>query len=221
VSARVPAGVTRQELARFARSGAGARVGFGRRPALLIVDVTRAFADDAYPLSIGPDAPTVVAAIRRLLLAARRAALPVIHVTGSPLVVADSIWTRKHARPSAARRMADPRAHAILPPLRPAAGEPHLVKTKPSAFFGTPLGSVLVARRVDTVIVTGLVTSGCIRATAVDAFSHGYRVVIPEECVGDRVRLSHDVSLFDLRMKYADVLPLARVLRAIGGRGGA
>jgi maleamate amidohydrolase len=215
---RGPTGVRRDELARFARSGAGARVGFGERPALLIVDVTEAFTNEAYPFAIGPDAGAVVAAIRRLLAAARAASLPVIHVTGSPLAATDTVWTRKHSRASAARLMRDPGAHEIVPALAPRPGEPVLTKAKPSAFFGTMLAPLLTFHRVDTIVLTGLVTSGCIRATAVDAYSYNYRVIIPEDCVGDRVRLSHDVGLFDLRMKYADVVPLRSVLRAVARR---
>lgn len=88
-------------------------------------------------------------------------------------------------------------------------------KRRPSAFFGTELASLLVHHRVDTVVLCGMVTSGCVRATAVDAFSHGLRVVIPEECVADRVRLPHAVALFDIDMKYGDVRPAADVVAAL------
>ncbi len=93
-----------------------------------------------------------------------------------------------------------------------------VTKSKPSAFFGTPLASMLTYLGVDTLVVTGMVTSGCVRATVVDAFSHNYRVVVPIECVADRSATSHQVNLFDMDMKYADVLPLADVLAHFGRR---
>jgi nicotinamidase-related amidase len=114
----------------------------------------------------------------------------------------------------------DPLAHesAEIPPeLAPRPHEPVIVKTKPSAFFGTPLHSMLTFDHVDTLIVTGMVTSGCIRATVDDAFSHDYRVVIPTECVADRAQIPHEVNLFDMDMISADVVPLADVLRHLGG----
>ena len=117
--------------------------------------------------------------------------------------------------------MRNPEAHEIPELIEPAPGEVVLTKSKPSAFFGTQMASLLTYFRVDTTIVTGMVTSGCIRATVVDAFSHNYRVVVPIECVADRSETSHQMNLFDMDMKYADVLPLAEVvahLRATGRR---
>jgi len=87
-----------------------------------------------------------------------------------------------------------------------------ITKTKPSAFFGTPLASILTYLGIDTIVLGGMVTSGCVRATVIDAFSHNYRVIVPLECVADRSPTSHEVNLFDIDMKYADVLPLAEVL---------
>jgi nicotinamidase-related amidase len=105
----------------------------------------------------------------------------------------------------------------IPPDIAPRADEPVIVKGKPSAFFGTQLHSMLTYQAVDTLIVTGMVTSGCVRATVDDAFSHDYRVVIPEECVADRAEVPHRVNLFDMEMISADVLPLETVLRHVAG----
>ncbi|MGQ0571586.1 MAG: isochorismatase family protein [Armatimonadota bacterium] len=215
VRVRTPRGVRADELARFRRSGAGASVGFGDRPALVIVDVTRGFTDEAYPFAIGPEAPAIVRSIARLLDAAREVSIPVIHVTGSPAAAMHNLWVRKHHGTGPRDRLLDPRAHEIVPAIAPGAGEIVLTKSKPSAFFGTMLAATLTYYRVDTVILAGLVTSGCIRATAVDAYSHNYRVIIAKECVGDRVRLSHEVNLFDLSMKYADIMSLRGVLQAL------
>ncbi len=105
----------------------------------------------------------------------------------------------------------------ILEELRPRKNEFVIAKDKPSAFFGTPLVSRLQYFNVDTLIITGMVTSGCVRATVVDAFSHNYFIIIPEEGVADRGDISHQVSLFDMHMKYADVLHLPEVAAYLQG----
>jgi nicotinamidase-related amidase len=104
----------------------------------------------------------------------------------------------------------------IDPRIAPAPDEPVLVKSFASAFFGTPLSSLLASAGVDTVIVTGASTSGCIRATAVDALQHGYRAVVPREAVGDRNPAAHEANLFDLDTKYADVVSLEETLAYLG-----
>jgi nicotinamidase-related amidase len=194
----------------------GRRSGFGERPALLVVDVNYAFADDRFPLGVAHGFE-VAERIGELLRAARAAQLPVIYTTGTPTV---NQAERGHwkSRPRALDpSLPDP--HAIVPAVAPLEHESVVRKRRPSGFFGTELASLLIHERVDTVIVTGLVTSGCIRATALDAFSHNFRVVIPEECVGDRSQLSHKVSLFDLHMKYGDVLPTADVIAEVERHG--
>ena len=108
--------------------------------------------------------------------------------------------------------MLRPEAHEIAPILKPQPGEVEIVKGKPSGFFGTSLASMLAYHSVDTVMVTGMVTSGCVRATVVDAFSYNYRVIVPIECSADRGDISHQINLFDMDMKYADVIPLDEVL---------
>jgi maleamate amidohydrolase len=114
--------------------------------------------------------------------------------------------------------MRGPEAHEIADTIKPEPKDIVVTKSKPSAFFGTPLASMLVYLGVDTLVVTGMVTSGCVRATVIDAFSHNYRVIVPLECVADRSPTSHQVNLFDIDMKYADVLPLADVLAHLDRR---
>jgi maleamate amidohydrolase len=97
----------------------------------------------------------------------------------------------------------------------PAAGDPVYVKRASSAFFGTPLLTFLTARRVDTLVVVGCVTSGCVRATTIDAVSYGFRTIVPEQCVGDRAEAPHATNLFDIDAKYADVLALDEVLESL------
>jgi nicotinamidase-related amidase len=92
-----------------------------------------------------------------------------------------------------------------------------LVKKYPSAFFGTPLPSQLVSMGVDTLIITGATTSGCVRATVVDSLQHGFRTIVPEECVGDRAEAPHRANLFDMATKYADVMPVEEVLEKVRG----
>jgi maleamate amidohydrolase len=186
-------------------------VGFGERPAVLVVDMARAFVEDAYPTGNSRLARPAVAAIARLLAAAREAQVPVLYTTYSAREFAFG-WARWKGSALSDPLMHRETAFEIVPELAPQAGERVIVKTMPSAFFGTALASLLTFLGVDTCIVTGMVTSGCVRATVVDAFSHNYRVVVPEECVADRGELSHKVNLFDIHMKYGDVRPLAHVL---------
>ena len=108
--------------------------------------------------------------------------------------------------------MDDPAATEIDPRIAPIDGEIVLMKKYPSAFFHTHLVSLLIADRIDTVILTGCSTSGCVRATAVDAVSYGYRVAVPVETVSDRWQAPHEASLFDIDVKYGDVVPLSEVV---------
>jgi nicotinamidase-related amidase len=132
-----------------------------------------------------------------------------VYSTGSPSEkeVERGRWKSRGSDPLARA----PEAHTVWPEIKPEPDDVVVAKKKPSVFFGTPLQSYLTYWNVDTTIITGMVTSGCVRATVVDAFSHNYYVVIPEECVADRGDISHRVSLFDMHMKYADVLPVAQV----------
>lgn len=199
-----------EERALYGRGGWGGVSGFGVRPALLVVDMYTAFVDPEYPYA-SPDAPAAVDAIGRVLRQARASGVPVFYSRGD---IARN--TAERGRWKGAGRdqpvMARPEAYQITPALAPLPTESIVVKTAPSAFHGTYLLGLLVHHNVDTVIVTGTVTSGCVRATAVDAFSDGFRVVVPVECVYDRGRTSHKVALWDIYTRYGDVLSVAEVL---------
>jgi maleamate amidohydrolase len=187
------------------------RAGFGRRPALLVIDVNVGFTDPASPLLC--DLEGVVAAIDRLLGEARRAALPVVYTTvayGEGDRIAAAAFIDKV--PALLTLAAGSRWVEIDPRIAPQPGEPVLNKLFASAFFGTPLASLLTATGCDSVIVTGASTSGCVRATVVDALQHGYRPVVPREAVGDRDPAAHEANLYDIDAKYGDVVSLDEVV---------
>ena len=190
------------------------RAGFGEKPALVVVDVNRGFTDPASPLVCKLDG--CVAAIARLLDAFRTAELPVIFTT---------VCYDDFGKQAAAVFLEKIPALTVLEPgspwveidarIAPADGEPVLSKYFASAFFGTTLASLLSSAGADTVVVTGASTSGCVRATALDALQHGYRVVVPREAVGDRNAAAHEANLYDLDTKYADVVSLDDVLASV------
>jgi maleamate amidohydrolase len=187
------------------------RAGFGRTPALVVVDMSIGFTDPGSPLHC--ELEDVVTSIKRLLAATRAAGFPVVYTT-----VAYDDAARERAAvfidkvPALLALEAGSRLVEIDPRLAPRPGEPVVRKLFASAFFGTPLASLLAAQQVDGLIVTGASTSGCVRATAVDALQHGYRVVVPREAVGDRNPAAHEANLYDIDAKYGDVLPLDDVL---------
>ena len=214
----VPDIIPPDERARYAKGHMGRRVGFGARPAILVVDMTRAFTEDRFPLGCSAAGAPCAGAIRTLLDVARPLGLPLVY-TRYDAFAADAEWGRWLDKGTGAEPdslMRGPEAHEIADLLKPQPRDLVVTKTKPSAFFGTPLASMLTYLAVDTLVVTGMVTSGCVRATVVDAFSHNYRVIVPLECVADRSATSHQVNLFDMDMKYADVVPLAEVLAHFG-----
>lgn len=195
----------------FAKAGMGGELGFGEKPAVVVVDMSYGFVDSRYPLGASEMGYPTVRSIRRLLDTARARHLPVFFTTGRERTTPSEKghWKTANNLPSEAGL---PGPNEIVEELGPLEGEPVIEKMRPSGFFGTNLVDQLIFHRVDTLIVTGMTTSGCVRATVVDAFSYNYRVVIPEECCGDRAVVSHKVSLFDMHMKYADVVSLDTVL---------
>jgi len=187
------------------------RAGFGRRPALLVVDMSVGFTAPESPLHC--DLEDVVDAIGRLLDAARAARLPVVYTT----VAYDDAGKERAAVfiekvPALLALESGSRYVEIDSRLAPEPGEPVVKKLFASSFYGTPLASMLAAQQVDGLIITGASTSGCVRASAVDALQHGYRVVVPREAVGDRNEAAHEANLYDIDAKYGDVLPLGEVL---------
>jgi maleamate amidohydrolase len=183
------------------------RVGFGKRPALIVVDVNVGFTDPGSPLVC--DLDDVVAAIERLIEATRAAGLPVVFTTVSYDEAAKRTAAAFIAKvPALLTLEAGSRWVEIDSRIAPMPGEAVLNKLFASAFFGTPLASMLAAEQCDSVIVTGASTSGCVRATVVDALQHGYRVIVPREAVGDRNLAAHDANLNDMDAKYADAVSL-------------
>jgi nicotinamidase-related amidase len=201
----------------YTRSGIGGRVGLGQRPALLVVDFQYGFTETSSPLGGNLDAE--IGATVSLLELARERGLPVAFTTVAFQEGQRDrlVWLRK--MPSLATLVAGTRVCEIDGRVKPGAGEPVFEKQAASAFFGTSLIAFLQAGGVDSLIVTGCVTSGCVRASVVDAVSWGYRVVVPAECVGDRASAPHDSNLFDMDSKYADVVSLESVLGALNGSG--
>ena len=183
------------------------RAGFGRRPALLVIDVNVGFTDPASPLVCELDG--VVAAIGRLLDEARRAQIPVVYTTVS-YTEGDKTTAAAFIEkvPALLTLEAGSRWVEIDPRVAPLPHEPVLNKLFASAFFGTALSSLLAAAGCDSVIVTGASTSGCVRATAVDALQHGYRPLVPRDAVGDRNPSAHEANLYDIDAKYGDVVSL-------------
>ncbi len=195
----------------YATSGFGRSLGFGARPSLVVVDFVNAYLERDSPLYANAE-DTLVAA-RRLLDGARRAAAPVVH-TRVAFPVGDGDrgpFFRKAA--GLAVFVGDGPLAQIAALLRPRPDEAVISKRSASAFFGTGLADLLRGQRVDTVLIAGLSTSGCVRATAVDAVQHGFIPVVVREAVADRDPRPHEASLFDLQAKYADVVSLDEALR--------
>ena len=166
-----------------------------------------------YPTSCGENAYAAIEPTKRLFGAARAAGLPIFYSTGD---------TRPESKPgfvTATRRKRAgaglPDDYSIRPEFKPMPGDVVITKQRASAFYGTPLAAHLTQLGVHTVIICGETTSGCVRASAVDAYSAGYHVVLAEECCFDRVMLSHKVNLFDLHHKYVDVMHTDEVVAAL------
>lgn len=191
----------------------------GTRPALIVVDMTRAFVDGRYPTGWSETGYPAAAANRKLLDAARPAGIPIYFTKGYPFADYQPTPGQRGLWKMGGRATPDPSlppGDVLVEELAPMAGDVVIDKgSKPSGFFGTPLTSLLIYDKVDTCIVTGMTTSGCVRATVLDAFQNNFNVVIPHEACADRSQLSHKVSLFDLHMKYADVVSVDETIAYI------
>lgn len=198
----------------YAGAGFGAGLGFGARPAVLVVDMVRAYVDPSSPLYAGVE--DTVEPARRVIEAARAAGVPVLYteVVYGPGGRDGGLFFRKVP----ALKIFEGRTAAgrILPELAPAPDDVVVTKQYASAFFGTSLASTLTALGVDTVIVMGYSTSGCVRASALDALQHGFVPVVVRDACGDRDARPHEANLFDLRAKYADVVASAEVVAHLG-----
>lgn len=193
----------------YQAAGFGGALALGSKPALVIIDFVRAYLDRDSPLYAGVE--DALEHCVRLLGAARSAGIPVLHtnVSFTPGGVDGGVFFRKVAALRAFERGSP--MGAFAEGLEPVASEPVITKQYASAFFGTSLASTLTALGVDTVLIAGLSTSGCIRASTVDAMQYGFIPVVVREAVGDRDPGPHEANLFDLQAKYAEVKSLAEV----------
>ena len=203
----------------YAAAGLGQAVTVGSRPAILVVDFSCGFTDPE--CTLGADMSAEVEATRRLLDAGRARGLPVIFTTigYEPSLKDGGLWLQKV--PSLGDLQIGGRWVEIDPRLEPREDETVVLKKGASAFFGTNLPAILVSQGVDSVILCGATTSGCIRATAIDLLQYGYPTLVPRECVADRAQAPHEANLFDINAKYADVVPLDDVLEYVATVPGA
>lgn len=199
----------------YQKQGFGHNSGFGERPCLLIVDFVNGFADPAQ--FGGGNIDDAITNTSVLLAKAREMQLPVAFTR---VVYADDgsdagVFCLKAPNLVALTEHAP--ASQVVTELEPSNGEYVIAKTQPSAFFGTNLAAWLIARRVDTVLVTGCTTSGCVRASVIDSMSYNFRTIVVSDCVGDRAIGPHEANLFDMEQKYADLMTAAEVAGALDG----
>lgn len=194
--------------------GFGSRVGWGSRPALLVIDMMQAYFTEGSPLCL-PDR-TAVDGCARLLAAARACGVPVVHtrVAYAPGLADAGLFVRKV--PALALLTEGEPLGRFEPDVAPTLGETVVVKQYASAFFGTSLASTLRAANRDTVVVCGVSTSGCVRASATDALQHGFASMVVGDACGDRTPAVHDANLYDLAAKYADVVTTQEAVTRFG-----
>ncbi|MDB5999233.1 MAG: isochorismatase hydrolase [Rhizobacter sp.] len=211
--------ISAEEQRAYNAAGFGRASGLGQRPALLIIDVQyrtvgtvrKPFweAIEEFPTSFGEVAWDAVEALVPLVKLFRERGWPVMYPHVAPKVAGEG---GRLAEKIPAIMNIGAKGYEFVAEIAPQDGDVLIPKKHPSAFFATALCSHLIDKQIDTVIVTGCSTSGCVRGTAVDAFSLNFKVAIPEECVYDRSVTSHKVNLFDLAQKYADVMPAAELM---------
>jgi nicotinamidase-related amidase len=199
----------------YAKGGFGHSLTLGRAPALLVIDFVEAYLREGSPLYAGVESAREAAV--RLLQACRHARLPIIHTTVEyePGGRNGGIFFRKVPALRCFERGAHPEWCGFGHGLAPMAGETVITKQYASAFFGTSLASLLTSIQVDTVLMAGVSTSGCVRASAVDCCQHGFIPVVVREAVGDRAAAPHEANLFDLQAKYAEVITLDAALEYV------
>ncbi len=217
--------IPESELEVFRAAGYGKRGEWGKKPALLVVDVNYNFVGDRpepilesikrWRNSCGEIGWQAIPRIAELIQAARANNVPVLYSTGGyrPTPQSAGSWARKNSRLTQVSEEQQRMGNEIVKEIAPLPDEIVIRKNKPSVFFGSPLVTYLVGMGIDTVVIAGTTTSGCVRASALDAFSYDYRVVVVEDCCFDRAATSHAVTLFDLQAKYADVVQRDEVIR--------
>jgi nicotinamidase-related amidase len=193
----------------------GNRIGFGERPAVMVIDMQHDFCDQDAPTTLWPQIEDTFEPIRRLCETARESAVPVFYTQG--LVAPDGssagLWRFKQRAHAEMRVQVDgSRGAQIIPELAPQEGDRVIRKWRPSAFFRTDVEVFLGRLGIDTLLLTGTSLSGCVRATAVDAFMRDIRPIIVREGIADRSEAVLDANLFDLEQKYADVVSLTEAL---------
>lgn len=201
------------ELAAYQRSGFHGELAMGSRPALVVVDVTFGFtgtpgltleeAVAEFSAACGPSSWIAMPHIARLIAAFRTRALPIVFTRSR---LDDIGFTGKATKAKRAAKPLPARFNDFPDEITPAPGEWVLEKTKASAFFGTPLSAYMVRERVDSLVICGVSTSGCVRASVVDGFSHGYATFVVDACCFDRSPFAHAANLFDMNAKYASVV---------------
>jgi maleamate amidohydrolase len=214
----------------FSLSGYGKRAGFGQRPAVLVIDVNYNFVGDKpepildsvkrFRNSCGAEGWEGVRHIGKLLAECRKKHLPIFYTTGHEdrtNTVAFGRWQAKNRRSTEDMTDTWDKGNNIVDKIAPRTGDIVVRKQKPSAFFGTPLMSMLNEVHADSVLIAGTTTSGCVRASVIDAFSYNLKVSVVEECVFDRGQASHKINLFDMAMKYADVVSLNETIEYVSG----
>lgn len=216
-----------ETTARYDLAGFGRPVGMGKRPALLIIDVQYRTtgtvrvpfreAIQEFPTAVGEAAWDAVGNIEKLLEVFRRNDWPVLYPHVAPKYGFDK--GALGAKVPAIMNIAS-KGYEFVEEIAPRDGDVLLPKKHPSAFFGTPLASYLVQLGVDSLVVVGCSTSGCVRSTVIDAFSYNYKVSVPSDAVYDRSQVIHDVNLFDLDQKYADVHTTDDLIAALGAIAG-
>lgn len=226
--------ITDQDRQIYEASGFGARGGFGNRPALVIVDVNNAFVGDRdepifdsikkWRHSCGPAAWKAIPPTQHVLRAARASRIPIFFTTGvdaRPDGFDRGAWSFKNNRSSEDQKINTTvpgiRGKDIIKQIEPLPSEIVIRKYKPSAFYGTPLQSFLVDLQIDTLLICGTTTSGCVRGTVIDAFNSNYHITVIEDCCFDRFESSHAMTLFDINAKYGDVISSDEVARYLDG----
>ena len=214
--------VSEADLEVYRKAGFGRTGGLGKRPVLLVIDVQYRTVGNTpkpileslqdYPTRCGEYGWRAVSQIEKLVQVFRRHKLPIIYPSIAPKTPRD-MGRFANKMPSAPQD--NPKAFEIVESIAPAPDDIILYKHFSSAFFGTALATHLVRLGADSLVLTGCTTSGCVRATAVDACSLDYRIVVPEDAVYDRGQVSHAVNLFDIANKYADVVPTAEAVQIV------
>lgn len=212
-----------REIELYETAGLGRRGALGQHPALVLIDVQYRTVGEPvpitdamkqYPAACGEVAWAAISHATRVLEAARQRGIPVFYPYVAPKESYDS---GRLAEKTPAFMVSDARGYEFVAEVAPQPGDVLIPKRHPSAFFGTPFASYLIAAGIDTLLVCGATTSGCVRATVVDAFSYNFRVAVVQECVYDRAQVTHAVNLFDMQSKYADVIGVDEAIAYLTG----